>query len=194
MQKRIDMQITSLAWKGIRIFFTRLSEYGLRPTWLWLYEKVARIRHGLSPVETSKVGEKLFVGGQQYKRGLETMRQLGIGATVSLRQEADDAARGVALARHLWLPTPDDGAPTLAQMQEGVAFIREAMKAGMGVYIHCAQGVGRAPTLAAAYLIAEGHSPQSAMEMIRQARPFITPTPSQLKRLAEWDRRLNNGH
>jgi protein-tyrosine phosphatase len=188
------MRATSLVWKGARIFFTRLSEYGIRQTWLWLYEKVARIRQGVSPVETSKVSEKLFVGGQQYKRGLETMRQLGIGATVSLRQEADDAARGVALPRHLWLPTPDDDAPTLAQLQQGVAFIREAMKAGVGVYIHCAQGVGRAPTLAAAYLIAEGHSPQSAMKMIRQARPFITPTPSQLKRLAEWERYINNGH
>ncbi len=193
MQKRIDMRATRLVWKGARIFFTRLSEYGLRQTWLWLYEKVARIRQGISPVETSKVSEMLFVGGQQYKRGLGTMRRLGIGATVSLRKEADDAARGVALARHLWLPTPDDDAPTLVQLQQGVTFIREAMEAGQGVYVHCAQGVGRAPTLAAAYLIAEGHSPHSAMAMIRQARPFITPTPTQLKRLAEWDKHINNG-
>lgn len=183
-----------MVWKGARIFFTRLSEFGLRQTWLWLYEKVARIRQGMSPIETSQVNGKLYVGGQHYKHGLEAMRRLGIGATVSLREEADDAVRGLALARHLWLPTPDDDAPTLAQLQEGVAFIREAMKAGVGVYIHCAQGVGRAPTLTAAYLIAEGHSPQSAIKMIRQARPFITPSPSQLKRLAEWDRHLNNGH
>ncbi len=180
------MQIARLAWKGTRILFTRLSDRGLQQTWLWLYEKITRLQHGISPVETSKVSERVFVGGQQYKRGLDALRQLGIGATVSLREEADDSARGVALPRHLWLPTPDDGAPTLDQLREGVAFIREAIQAGHGVYIHCAQGVGRAPTMAAAYLIAEGHSPQSALETIRKVRPFITPTPIQLRRLVEW--------
>lgn len=175
------------------MFATRLFVQGPRYTWLWLYEKIARIQQGLSPVETSRVNDKLFVGGQQYKRGLDKMRQLGIGATVSLREEADDAVRGVALSRHLWLPTPDDGAPTLAQLEDGVSFIRDSIRAGHGVYIHCAQGVGRAPTLAAAYLIAEGHSPHSALEAIRKARPFITPTPIQLKRLAEWEKRNSNG-
>ncbi len=181
----------NLIWKGITIVPARLVKHGVRITGLWVYEKVARLRLGVSPAETSRVIERLFVGGQHYVRGLETMRQWGIGATVNLREEADDAQRGVALPRHLWLPTPDDDAPTIAQLREAVSFIREAVAAGEGVYIHCGQGVGRAPTLAAAYLISEGRAerPKAALEMIRRVRPFITPTQAQLRRLEEWAKR-----
>jgi len=175
-----------LIWKGVAVTARRLREESPSVVWLWLYEKFARIRDGFSPAETSRVTEHLFVGGQHYRRGLEAMRSLGIGATLSLREESDDARSGVAMPRHLWLPTPDDGAPTVEQLREGVAFIREAGAAGAAVYIHCAQGVGRAPTMAAAFLIAEGHSARAAMDSIRKVRPFITPTPIQLRRLREW--------
>ncbi|MBI5292623.1 MAG: dual specificity protein phosphatase family protein, partial [Chloroflexi bacterium] len=67
-----------------------------------------------------------------------------------------------------------------------------ALGAGQGVYIHCGQGVGRAPTMAAAYLMSEGQSLRSAMDTIRQVRPFITPTRAQLARLAEWAHEVRN--
>ena len=180
------MRIVALIWQGLAIFFSRLFRQGVKITWLWLHEKYARLAQGISPAATSEVVNGLFVGGQQYRRGLALMRQMRIGATISLRDEADDTARGVALASHLWLPTPDNGAPTLTQISQGVKFIRQALEAGQGVYIHCGQGVGRAPTLAAAYLVSQGQSPQAALETIRKVRPFITPTRIQLKRLAEW--------
>src|SRR5574341_45452 len=180
------MRVLELIWKGLRILFGRLFGQGIRLTWLWLYEKVARLRDGVSPAETSRVTDRLFVGGQQYKRGLAAMQAWGIGATLNLREEVDDAARNVVVGRYLWLPTPDDDAPTLDQLREGVRFIYEAVSAGRAVYIHCAQGVGRAPTMAAAYMIAEGRSLKDAMAMIRKVRPFITPTPAQMRRLEEW--------
>ncbi len=187
------MHVIGLVWKGIRILVVRLVDYGPRQTWLWLYEKIVRIRDGVSPAETSRVTDRLFVGGQHRPRGLAAMRAWGIGATVNLREEADDDAHGLAMSRHLWLPTPDDGAPTLEQLSEGVAFIREAVQAGEGVYIHCAQGVGRAPMMAAAYLVSEGHTPKAALETIRRVRPFITPTREQLKRLEEWGALMRDG-
>jgi Dual specificity phosphatase, catalytic domain len=180
------MSVTAKIWKGLTIVPARLAQHGLRTTWLWLYEKVLRIVNGHSPAVTSKIGDWIYVGGQHYVRGLTRMQSGGIGATLNLREEADDTAGGVAFTRHLWLPTPDDGAPTMEQLLEGVAFIREAVKVGQGVYIHCAQGVGRAPTMAAAYLISEGDTLPAALAKIRLVRPFITPTPVQLSRLEEW--------
>jgi atypical dual specificity phosphatase len=47
------------------------------------------------------------------------------------------------------------------------------------VYIHCANGVGRAPTTAAAYFISTGLSADEAWSKIRRARPFIRPTQAQ---------------
>ncbi len=180
------MQTLTLIGRGVSIFLIRLRDQGARTTRLWLHEKVMRFTQGVSPAASSEVRPRLFVGGQQFRHGLATMRQMGIAATLSLRREADDVARGVALSPHLWLPTPDDGAPTINQLRDGVAFVRAALGAGQGVYIHCGQGVGRAPTMAAAYLMSEGQSLRSAMDTIRQVRPFITPTRAQLARLAEW--------
>ena len=186
------MKIFFLIWKGLTIFPRRLSEFGLGVTWLWLWEKVLRLKDGVSPVNTTRVIEGLFVGGQHYKRGVDRMKQMGIGATLNLREESDDVQRGVAFPRHIHLPAPDDGAPDVNQLHEGILFIRRAIQDGQGVYIHCAQGVGRAPTMAAAYLVSEGHSAESAMELIRRTRPFITPTPTQLTRLEEWEKFLKS--
>ena len=46
-------------------------------------------------------------------------------------------------------------------------------------YIHCAAGIGRAPTMAAAYLVTTGLTPTEAWAKIKQVRPFIRPTPGQ---------------
>lgn len=184
------MQAVTALWKGLTIVPMRLARQGARTTWLWLYEKMARIRDGLSPPETSQVAPQLFVGGQHYRHGLARMRELGIGGTLNLRDESDDTRRGLALARHMWLPTPDDDAPTLDQLESGTRFIKQVMAEGAGVYIHCAQGVGRAPAMAAAYLISEGSDPTAALEKIRAVRPFITPTPVQRARLEEWARHV----
>lgn len=183
------MDIGSAIWNGVTIPWVRLYQHGAAVTWLWLYEKIARLWQGVSPAATSEVVERVFVGGQHYRHGLAVMRQMGIGATLSLRGEVDDQARGVAFPRHLWLPTPDNGAPTVEQMQKGVEFIRDALAAGQGVYLHCGQGVGRAPTLAAAYLITQGQTAEAALDTIRKVRPFITPTRAQWQRLEEWARR-----
>jgi protein-tyrosine phosphatase len=179
-------RLLALIWKGLTIPLRRLLAQGPRTTWLWLYEKIARVSGGVSPAGTSRVTERLFVGGQQYAHGLAAMQTLGIGATLNLREEADDEALKVVVGRYLWLPTPDDDGPTLDQLSQGVRFIRESVAAGKAVYIHCAHGVGRAPTMAAAYLIAEGQSLKDAMRLVRKVRPFITPTPAQLRRLEEW--------
>lgn len=111
------------------------------------------------------------------------MRALGITAVVNMREEADDAERGVALDHYLWLPTTDDTPPTMADFTRGASFIAEQIKAGHGVYIHCAAGVGRAPSMAAAYLIHTGMAPDAAWETVRQGRPFIRPTPPQIEAL-----------
>jgi len=168
------------------ILYRRLREQGLHPTGLWLWDKIQRRVIGFSPPPVSRVRPLLYVGGQHRAYGLARMRAVGITAIVNLRAEADDAARGVAPAAYLWLPTPDDAAPTPADLTRGAAFIAAQVAAGCAVYIHCASGVGRAPTMAAAYLISTGVTPGVAWTTIRCARPFIRPTPPQLAAIAAF--------
>ncbi len=163
------------------ILYRRLAEQGPRATALWVKDKVVRRMRGYSPADISRVAPHLFVGGQQRVKGLAAMRELGISAVVNMREESDDASRGVALDAYLWLPTTDDAAPSAEALKQGIAFIAESIDAGRGVYIHCGAGVGRAPTMAAAYLVHKGATAEAAWETIRRARPFIRPTPPQVE-------------
>lgn len=178
--------LLSAVRKGIGILAGRLREQGIRVVGLWLRDHTLRIAQGMSPADTSQIVPGLFVGGQQYRHGLQRMSSLGIGATLSLRGEADDSVRGVALERHLWLPTVDDTPPTLEQLGRATDFIRLALDEGCGVYIHCASGVGRAPTVAAAYLVASGFTPADAWSVIRRRRPFIRPKEGQFRQVERF--------
>lgn len=176
--------------KLIYIIYRRVREQGLRPTLLWAWDKLARRFSGVSPRGLSEIQPGLFVGGQQRAHGLPRMRAWGIQAVVNLREEADDAARGLAPEYYLWLPTTDDATPIFAELERGAVFIAEQRAAGRGVYIHCAAGVGRAPLMAAAYLVATGLSVPEAWDTIRRGRPFIRPTPPQIAALEAFARHL----
>ncbi len=172
--------------KGLGILVWRVREQGLRVTALWAKDHALRLLTGMSPAATSRVAPALYVGGQHYQRGLSRMSRLGITASLSLRREADDEALGVALQKHLWLPTSDDAPPTLEQLAVASAFIGDALAEGRGVYVHCMSGVGRAATTAAAYLVSTGSTPDEAWAAIRRVRPFLRPSESQVAVLKQF--------
>jgi len=174
--------------KGWNILRWRLGVQGPGVTFLWLKDHVLRLLMGMSPPATSRIAPNLYVGGQHYKRGLRRMADLGISASLSLRREADDQARGVALEKHLWLPTADDAPPTLEQLERACSFVGEVLAEGRGVYVHCMSGVGRAATTAAAYLISTGLTADEAWAAIGRARPFVRPSDTQLSMLREFQR------
>jgi protein-tyrosine phosphatase len=176
--------------KGLSIVYWRLREQGLRVTFLWAKDHALRMLTGMSPPATSRIAPNLYVGGQHYRWGLGRMDRLGITASLSLRREADDQALGVALDKHLWLPTTDDAPPTLEQLRQASAFIGEALEEGRGVYVHCMSGVGRAATTAAAYLVGTGQTPEAAWAKLRQVRPFLRPSAPQLAVLREYQERV----
>jgi len=175
--------------KGLRILVWRVREQGLRVTALWAKDHALRLLTGMSPPATSRIAPGLYVGGQHYPRGLGRLARLGISASLSLRREADDEVLGVALEKHLWLPTTDDAPPTLEQLWRASAFIGEALAEGRGVYVHCMSGVGRAATTAAAYLVSTGLMPKEAWAAIRRVRPFLRPSEAQKAVLKQFHER-----
>ncbi|MBN1876177.1 MAG: dual specificity protein phosphatase family protein [Anaerolineae bacterium] len=175
----------------IYIIYRRLVEHGVKATAQWLQDKILRRVLGVSPFSTSKIAPYLYVGGQHYRRGLARMGAEGITAVVNMREESDDARRGIALTHYLWLPTTDDRPPSLKELERGSAFIAEQIAAQRGVYIHCAAGVGRAPTMAAAYLVTTGMSSEKAWATIRRGRPFIRPTTPQIEVIERFSESAN---
>ncbi len=149
---------------------------------------------GVPLLQYSQITPQLFVGPQFRLRGKRFLEDQGINACVNMRIERDDAEFGLDLERYLHLPTIDDDAPSLEHLEKGVKFIQQEVAAGRKVYIHCGAGVGRAPSMAAAYLMAEGYSLDEALTLIRKPRPFISITPPQMEQLKVFEANLKEGN
>jgi protein tyrosine phosphatase (PTP) superfamily phosphohydrolase (DUF442 family) len=180
------MRCLRLARKGLAIFFWRLRHYGVRVTWTWLWTRIFMWSLGREVWRYCQVTPQLYVGGQMRSAGWRWMALRGITGVLNLRENHDDRVHGVPPDAYLWLPTQDDHAPAMEHLRSGVAFISQIIQQGGKVYVHCASGVGRAPTLAAAYLVSTGLTPEQAIGTIRRVRPFIKPTPPQLKVLERF--------
>lgn len=172
--------------KGIEVSRRRLTEQGLSTTLLWLYARGLPAITGIPILKYSQVTPQLYVGPQFRANGLRHLQRNGILAVVNMRIEFDDAALGLAPEKYCYLPTIDDDAPTIEHLDAGSGFIQQVIASGGKVYIHCGAGVGRAPTMAAAYLISTGDTLEEALNKIVKARPFIYIMPPQMQRLREY--------
>jgi dual specificity MAP kinase phosphatase len=180
------VRLIRLVQKGLNIVVWRSRHHGFSVTFVWAWTRLYLWTVGRPVLRYCRVTPQLYVGGQMNARGWDWLAARGLMADVNMRTEFDDAAHGIAPDSYLWLPTPDDHAPALDQLRTGADFIHQEIERGGKVYVHCASGVGRAPTMAAAYLVGTGLSTHQAWALIRQARPFIKPTPPQLAVLEEF--------
>jgi len=101
-----------------------------------------------------------------------------IKANISLEEKRLDQPFGVDY--YLWLPTKDHRAPTLKQLEVGVAFLQKLVRQKVKCYVHCQRGHGRAPTLVAAFLVSEGMNVYEAFTLIKKKRPDIHPNKRQI--------------
>lgn len=173
-----------------RIMKRRIRTQGWRTTLQWLWHVGVAKLTGRVSLRYSRITPNLFIGPQFGRRGKPAFERAGIDASVSLRAEFDDREHGLALAQYSYLPTEDNTAPTMAHLEEGVAFISRIIDKGGNVYVHCGSGVGRAPTMAAAYLVSEGYSLDEAIARIQEVRPFVRILPAQFERLRAYEERV----
>lgn len=173
-------------YKRIMILWGRLTGHGVRVTTLWATDHLVRIVTGAPIRDVSQITPELHVGGQYRQRGWGRLKRRGVTAVVNMRIEFDDEAAGIAPRRYLYLPTVDDRPPSLEHLRAGVDFMLEEIERGGGVYVHCGAGVGRAPSMAAAYLVSTGRTPDEAWAKIREVRPFIRPKPEQVAQIERF--------
>ncbi len=172
-----------------RILKRRYHTQGLRTTLQWLYTVGMAKLTGRVSLRYSRVTPQLYIGPQYGRRGKSALQDAGITASVSLRAEFDDLEHGLALEEHSYLPTEDNTPPSMEHLEEGIAFIQRVIDKNGVVYVHCGSGVGRAPTLVAAYLVKQGFPLDEAIARIQRVRPFVRILPGQLERLREYESR-----
>lgn len=157
--------------------------------WRTLYYRgidyTARKLFGAPTVRYSRIDKHIYLGGQYTTRVAGWFRRRHITGVVSMREFVPKKLVGVDIVH---LPTRDHHAPKLEDMEQGAKFIAAKVAAGESVYIHCRQGEGRGPTMAAAYLIWTGMRPVDALAQLQLVRPHARPTKSQITALEDFAR------
>ncbi len=186
IESKTDREASMNLAKFLRLFRVRLVTQGVRATLWWLFNVFNRLILDRPIRAQCEITPHLFVGAQFRQRGWRILTGWGINGVINLRAEFDDRQLGLDFPAYLHLPTVDDAAPSLEDLQAGVEFYRRIKADGGKVYIHCGAGVGRAPSMAAACLISDGLTPSQAWDKIRQVRIFIRPTRVQQEQIERF--------
>ncbi len=107
---------------------------------------------------------------------LDSIKAQGIDAIVNLCGEFSDLHELEEQAGFevFWIPVPDETAPSMEKMENGLEWLDEAVYLGKKVLIHCRHGIGRTGTFITAYLLRRGFSLKKAGKMLKSTR--ATPT------------------
>lgn len=137
--------------------------------------------------------EHIILGGALMLDDVERLRQHKVRAVVNLCAERSDDPQRLAAAHmdYLWLPVLDAHPPTIAQIFTGISWIEQHLQQGGTVYIHCAAGIGRSPTLLTCwYMYTKAMAWPHAWQDIKKRRPQVALTRRQMQRLEEFARLL----
>lgn len=115
----------------------------------------------------------LYIGTNQccQTHFAEHLIKEGVSVDISLEEEQIDAPFGVEF--YVWIPVKDHMSPAPDQLEFGVSVLEKLVSMGKKVYVHCANGHGRAPTLVAAYLVKNGKTPKEAEAFVKTKRPSV---------------------
>lgn len=111
----------------------------------------------------------------------ELIQETGVSAVVNLRSEYHDSFSPPMPTAYLWLPVEDHSEPSREQLLLGAEFIDTVVQSGQRVLVHCRMGIGRSPTMAAAYLILTGLSVEEAIRQVEGSpKPIYGPVISRV--------------
>jgi protein-tyrosine phosphatase len=129
-------------------------------------------------MDFSHITDDLLIGTTPAVGDYPHLRDLGVRLVINMRIEhrprPDPQDPPLSL---LWLPTFDSPfvpIPIRALLR-GARAALDTIREGGKVYTHCAGGRHRGVAMGAAILIAQGHDPHMAMQLIKERRSFADP-------------------
>lgn len=129
-------------------------------------------------MDYSRITENVLVGTTPRQADFEHLFDMGVRLVINMRAlQGRPPASGQSGLRYLRLRTFDSPLipiPTEALVR-GTRTAMEVIESGGRVYTHCSRGRHRSVAMAAAILIAQGLSPEAAMQLLREKRPQADP-------------------
>lgn len=142
----------------------------------------------IKTLEYSQITSFIYIGTNMCCQSHfdKSLLKKGIIADISLEEKKVDAPLGVSY--YLWMPVNDHKAPTQKQLNLGVKVLDWLVKNRIKCYVHCRNGHGRAPTLVAAYLIANGKNTEESISFIKKKRKSIHLDKVQIDALKKFEK------
>ena len=144
----------------------------------------------------SKITDDLFIGSMPTVNHYDQLRELGVRLIINMRFSLGPKPDPHQIPiRTLWLRSFDSPffPISIPKLMRGAQAALETIHAGGKVYTHCAYGRHRGVAMGACILIAQGHDPQAAMQLIAERRSVADPfayyiRPRILKFAREWSK------
>ena len=129
-------------------------------------------------MDFSPITKDVYIGAQPDAAHAEALRALNIGLIINMRGELrPELIYTQPPFRSLWLRTYDFFLTPIRMrtLEKGTRAALAVIGQGQGVLVHCQRGRHRSVAMAAAILIAQGHTAHEAMRLIRAQRPVADP-------------------
>ena len=149
----------------------------------------------IPPMNFSLITDDLFIGTTPSTEDYNQLRDLGVQLVINMRVEhrphPDPHDPPLSL---LWLPTFDSPffPIPVRKLLNGAYAALQTIRNGGRVYTHCAGGRHRGVAMGAAVLIAQGHDPHDAMQLIKSQRTIADPYAGYIRsRILKFARQWN---
>ncbi len=172
----------------IYTFFSRIKNHGV---------KIALIRtiseySGIPLFRYSLVTQQICLGQSPSLLGLWLLYKNNYSYILNLRSNSKYYNSIGKRFRIKHIPVKEFSSPRLEQLEDGSEFINDAVINNKKIYIHCKEGISRAPCFLAAYLIKyKAMSVENAIKLISKNRYFINILPEQIKIIYEYEELIN---
>jgi len=179
----------SKVFKSIYSFLSRIKNYGLKTSLIRTYSELT----GIPIFRFSSITNQISIGQSPSKLGLYLLNQKRYKFILNLRSEykIDKSIYKNFEIKHI--PVIEFTSPTFEQLEEGANFINCAIIKNKKIYIHCREGISRAPCFLIAYFIRYHKlNFHDALNLILKKRYFINILPNQEARIKEYEEFIKN--
>ena len=171
-------------FKFIYNFLSRVKLYGLKVASIRTFTELS----GIPILKYSLIDNNIAIGMQPSSWGISLLHKKGFSYLLNLRSGNFYGNINLMNFELLEIPVKEFTKPTLKQLDKGSEFINKALLMNSKIYIHCREGVSRAPCFASAYLIRfKNLSAHQAIKDIMNVRTFVNILPNQRKSLMDYE-------
>jgi protein-tyrosine phosphatase len=148
-------------------------------------------RGGLfSKLDAVEIVPGLYIGAAPDRRSVSTLSRAGVSQVVDVRADADRVhVRWPERVNVESCSLVEYQAPSAATLEALADRIAGLLEAGETVFVHCREGIQRAPLVACAVLIATNWSLADAFRIVSARRPITGMSAAQLQVLREVEAR-----